>query len=365
MARKHSQHVGVVATGIGRSARLALFQVASLAALAACTPLTGPPLPGPEATQQAPQAPGEFSYTRVMELLHEGRRSAARTLLDAHLASHPDDTRAKRLLRQMQAPPEAFLGAASFDYDVQPGESLSELAQRFLGDYRLFIILARYNDIDTPSRLQAGQTIRIPSDYRDAAPSAGASQDRERHARQLLEASRPGDAVALYAQVPANTLGREALRTLGDAHRMWIEQALAGGHLDAARERLAAARAAAPASGSWSDWLDALARRTTIDTAYRQALAMRDREPAAAATVLRGVLEMDPQHAGARDALAALRDTTVPALHQEAVLLYRHQQLEKAIDLWEQIQVIDPDFEPAAGYLARARELRRRLEELD
>jgi len=48
-------------------------------------------------------------------------------------------------------------------YEVRGGETLSTIARKFLGDPLKFYMLARFNGIERPSRIEAGQTVRIPS----------------------------------------------------------------------------------------------------------------------------------------------------------------------------------------------------------
>ena len=66
------------------------------------------------------------------------------------------------MMRQMTADPVAELGSTNFNYTIQPDDTLARLAQRFLGDRHLFYILARYNDISQPNRIQVGQVIKVP-----------------------------------------------------------------------------------------------------------------------------------------------------------------------------------------------------------
>lgn len=346
-----------------RSARLVGAQAVMLFMLIGCNTLSELPVQTQTETRDAAPATS-FSYSRVVELMLEGRAERAEDLLRARIEAAPGDTRSRDLLRQIEASPTEFLGPASFQYEVQPGESLSVLAQRFLGNYRLFFILARYNDIPNPSLLQAGQTLRIPSDYWDGPAPSREPLDREIRAREYLADSRPRQALALYEDVPADALGRDEFTVLETAHQRWIQIALDDGDLAAARERLEAARRQAPANGRWAEWLEVLTRRTTAETAYRRALSVRGREPARAARALNRALQVDPGHSRARQALSELRSNTVPELHREAVILYRHQNLDEAIRLWDQALVIDPEFAPAHGYRTRAEELRRRLEAL-
>lgn len=57
----------------------------------------------------------------------------------------------------------------------------------------------------------------------------------------------------------------------------------------------------------------------------------------------------------------ALRRQLVAACHQRAIVLYRDQQLDPAIALLDRVLRIQPGYEPATAYRARALELKRRL----
>lgn len=96
------------------------------------------------------------------DLLQEGEESAASAVLTQALSLDPSNELARKLIDQVKADPEAELGSTHFDYTIQAGDSLSRLAERFLGDRMRFYILARYNGIAIPSRVAVGQTIKIP-----------------------------------------------------------------------------------------------------------------------------------------------------------------------------------------------------------
>lgn len=51
--------------------------------------------------------------------------------------------------------------------------------------------------------------------------------------------------------------------------------------------------------------------------------------------------------------------------HEQALVAYRRQDLDKAIALWNKALTIDPTYEPALGYRARALELKKRLNQLE
>ena len=71
---------------------------------------------------------------------------------------------------QIKADPQKELGTTFFRYTVQRDDSLSKIAQQYLGDRFKFHILAKYNDIANPSKLAAGQVIKIPGPCAAAGP---------------------------------------------------------------------------------------------------------------------------------------------------------------------------------------------------
>jgi hypothetical protein len=120
--------------------------------------------PAPPPTSAAPMSAQDIQRALLssMESLQAGQEDAAETELKRVLQAEPNNRQALSLMRQIKDDPIAALGRESFAYRVQPGESLSRIAQRFLNDLQQFYILARYNGIKVPRSLAEGQTIRIP-----------------------------------------------------------------------------------------------------------------------------------------------------------------------------------------------------------
>lgn len=174
-----------------RTSRAALA-IAAVIALSGCESL--PPalrdaLPGttskespsprtPTTTSRpAPATAGDARDLRqIVELLQDGRLQQGRSGLVRLLEREPGNATARSLLRQIDTDPVALLGREHSLYTVQPGDTLSELAARHLGDPVNFLALARYNGIERPRALQAGQTLRIPTAARGAQPMSPPSQ---------------------------------------------------------------------------------------------------------------------------------------------------------------------------------------------
>ncbi|MEW8507083.1 MAG: LysM peptidoglycan-binding domain-containing protein [Candidatus Thiodiazotropha sp.] len=99
---------------------------------------------------------------KALQQLEQGDYENARLQLTWALQEKPTLQIATNLLEQMDVDPIDHLGMKSFFYDVEPGDSLSIIAKKFLDDPLKFVVLARYNKLENPSKLAPGQRIRVP-----------------------------------------------------------------------------------------------------------------------------------------------------------------------------------------------------------
>ncbi len=130
----------------------------------------------------------------ALELLEHGNPEQAGIELQRALQIEPSHRMSRDLMRQISADPVATLGRESFAYRVQAGESLSRIAQRFMGDLHLFYILARYNDIKVPRQIAGGQLIRVPGKAPQPAAATAATPkpvDAPRVEPESTEPDRP------------------------------------------------------------------------------------------------------------------------------------------------------------------------------
>ncbi len=136
------------------------------AAVAAPAPEPAPP-PKPEpAVADVPPAVARPQAQKLaleaVDQLQNGEEALATATIERALALDPANELARKLGEQIRADAQKELGPVFFRYTVQKDDTLSKLAQQFLGDRFRFYVLAKYNDIANPSRLAAGQVIRIP-----------------------------------------------------------------------------------------------------------------------------------------------------------------------------------------------------------
>lgn len=126
-----------------------------------------PPQPQEEVETIPPPPDSLIPSQRVrkaLQQLEQGDYENARLQLTWALQEKPTLQIATNLLEQMDVDPIDYLGMKSFFYDVEPGDSLSIISKKFLNDPLKFVVLARYNKLDNPSKLAPGQRIRVPGD---------------------------------------------------------------------------------------------------------------------------------------------------------------------------------------------------------
>jgi LysM repeat protein len=116
----------------------------------------------PELTPAQAKAQAQKLALEAVDHLQSGDEPGARQALNTALGLDPANDLARKMSEQISADAQKELGPAFFRYTVQRDDSLSKLAQQYLGDRLRFYILAKYNDMANPSRLAAGQVIKIP-----------------------------------------------------------------------------------------------------------------------------------------------------------------------------------------------------------
>ena len=124
--------------------------------------LPAQPAPPPEPSPALSKPQAQKLAIEAVDQLQSGDETSARLTLEQALTLDPGNELARKLNDQIKADAQKELGSTFFRYTVQRDDSLSKLAQQYLGDRFRFYILAKYNEMPNPSRLDAGQVIKIP-----------------------------------------------------------------------------------------------------------------------------------------------------------------------------------------------------------
>ncbi|MFN3523631.1 MAG: LysM peptidoglycan-binding domain-containing protein [Phenylobacterium sp.] len=153
----------------------AALLLAATLTLGACATAPKAPPPAPAAPAPLRATPGltvQQRIEKVVELLGQGDEAQAKVELLQALEDEPGHPAARSLLGQIEVDPKTLLGEKHYTYVVKPGDTISGLADRLLGDRLMFYALARYNGMTKPEELTAGQELMIPGSEKKAAPPA-------------------------------------------------------------------------------------------------------------------------------------------------------------------------------------------------
>ncbi len=303
--------------------RLAAVAAAAAAILAGCATPPPPPAPKPvEPVVEAPkpaapaepqlppaQAKAEAQSLAIsaIDMLQNGDEANARATLEKATAMDPSNDLARKLLDQIKADAQAELGPTFFRYTVQRDDTLSKIAQAYMGDRFRFYILAKYNDIANPSKLAAGQVIKVPG-RQPATPPATAGG---RPAATPAGAAPAAEAAPAPAPAPEPEAPKKAASSL---MQQGMEQQKSGN-----------------LEGAYA----------TFSEAARNEPGNKD-----------AVLQRD-----------AVKVALVRRYDREATAAYQRQNLDLAIKKWDQILELDPSNQKAKLERGRAIELQKKMSE--
>lgn len=180
-------------------------------ALAACA--GGPSrLASPAAATGATAA--EADIDAAMVLLEKGDEGSARKKLKAVLKRDPMNSTARLLKDSIDSDPMELLGPGSYAYKVRPGDTLSGLSQRLLGNRLKWYQLGRYNGLKTPFVIVVGQTLRIPGQP-PAPPPVVKPRELARPAADALPQKGTPKSEAPAAVTSTNSIAARAARDEG------------------------------------------------------------------------------------------------------------------------------------------------------
>jgi len=335
--------------------------------------------------------------------LQEGDEIKAHNALSQALRLNPKSLMANKLLQQINSDPVASLGESHSEYKLQEGETISGLAQRFLGDSLLFHILARYNNIQKPKHVRAGQLIKIPntlvlkSDPQDSQVSHANGDHANTDEKQpeataamvkpmainneplalLLDAPVTTDLAKQGQTEPYSQLERQAKKLIKKQQYQFVIDILKPKIAESAManidntsiinlltntrlsygEHLARQQLYAEAVEQMSEILQldikneqakirkqAYHSTLKVDRYYQQGKkALLARKFQAAITAFSQVIQLQSNYLDSQQQLTQANKQLALEYYSEAVKLRRRQQLNEAMDLLDKVLILDPE----------------------
>jgi len=279
------------------------------AAPAAPTPAPAPapaeppkPAPPPEPVLTPAQAKAQAQKLTIEAIaqLQNGDEPGAQKTLEQALALDANNDLAKKLMDQIKADPQKELGAVFFRYTVQRDDSLSKIAQQYMGDRYKFHILAKYNDIQNPSKLAAGQVIKVPGRQPPPSQAKPAPPPAPEPTDEAAKAASPETATPRTASMQLMQQGADLVKA---------------GNLE----------------GAYDAYREAALR----DPGNRDAVVQRDQT----------------------------RNSLARRYEREAAQAFQRQNLDEAINKWDRVLALEPGNQKVKLERERAIDLRKKLNE--
>ncbi|WP_319525595.1 tetratricopeptide repeat protein [uncultured Desulfosarcina sp.] len=261
-------------------------------------------------------------------------------------------------------------------HEIQPGESLSIIAKKYYGDYKLYRMIADYNGIDDPTSVKVGQKVKVPRLEAAEAPQAPVAEPEPAEPEQPQmapetageyqpEAEEPVDQVAGYRETGVSlfedkqyedaivefqkVLSADPNDSAAKAYisRSYLELGkdhLAAGRIDDAKSALTTAL---DYDGNCSECTELLARSQSTESGSlleKGEELLRSNQYDQAIETLKQALALNPDDDAATDLL-------FQTYYQKATILYDKQDYLAAREAFQEAVAIKPDCSDCAGYI--------------
>ena len=310
-----------------------------------------------------PQGTAKELFLKGINALEHGEEQNARLLLQQVLVLEPNHKYAAGLLIQINADPVSMLGKDNFTYKVQPGDTLSKIAERFLGDRYKFYILGRYNDMMS-ANLNAGRSIKIPGkkplpSEQEPLSSPEASSEELAEAAWLYKNNRFAEAINILEEFRSKEGADARLDDLLlTIYENYANKLSHSGQLEEATTLLSRALKTYPTSERLKKQFDQVEMSHSAEQTYKEGnRLLNDEEPAKAYAKYTLTLKLNPEHRGAKAALQKIKSQVVETYYAQSIRARRRQEFTDALLSLDKLLEIDPNHK-------LARENRREIKAL-
>ena len=297
----------------------------------------------------------EEAFQEGMEAWDRGNYKSARRSFSTALRLDPSR---KEALSQFLEEPQRPEGVIT--HRIAAGESLSTIAKKYYGDPQEYKLLAAYNKIADPSKLQVGDEILIPGAGADEAASQpdGAATSAT---TETPKAETPAESPAVQG-APPNTSAYNAPQRLVGQDQVEYDYLQGLGSYQkkdygsAYREFLKVVKAD-------PTYKDAL--KYYKDSAYQNGrIMLQAGNPEAAYESLKGLSDIDPDYRDARNYLSSAEAQVKEIHYLKGIQLYKQEQLEEALQEWKIVYDLDPGYKKVSYYIERCEQVLKKIKEL-
>ena len=261
---------------------------------------------------------------------------------------------------------EVVLVKKFITHTVEPGESLSKLALRYYGDYKKFPIIAQYNQLDENASVRVGQKIRIPE------------------IEGVSFAEKPKEEEVQPAVTPVITAAVEEPKTVEEVREEGKLEAEEAGKEEekelAAVDQSANYRELGIEFFNEKDYLAAISEFKKVlnvnpadETAleyisashFQQGLVVFAKEEyLTARDEFRASLQYNAECEKCEEYIKKSEETYLEIHYNKGVSYFGDEKLAEAVQEWELVYNIDPEYKEVDSNLKKTRKLLERLESI-
>ena len=269
----------------------------------------------------------EKHYRRGLELQDQGKYGKARHEFLTALRLRPDFPEVVELLKPFQPKPDTRYVV----HRVEEGEFLATIAQKYYNDLSKFGIIARFNDLEDATMLYAGMKLKIPEiegvSFSPTATDAAITREQEMDYDQAAIYQEQG--VSLLEEGQYLAALHEFQKVLNtDPNRKQVREYMAWAH-------------------------------------YRQGeVLFNHAEYLGARTQFQKALSFDEDWTACKEYVKRSEDAYKEVHYLKGIQHFEEEKLREAIEEWQVVNDMDPDYKQVQSYLLRAQKLLEKVQEL-
>lgn len=295
----------------------------------------------------------EKHYRRGLELQDQGKYGKARHEFLTALRLWPDFPEVVELLKPLQPKPHTRYVV----HRVEEGDFLAAIAQKYYNDQSKFGIIARFNDLEDATKLYAGMKLKIPE-------IEGVSFSPAARAQTAISASdnKAGEKIAAGVIAPSaedSAITREQEMDY-DQVAIYQEQGVSlleeGQYLAALHEFQKVLN---------TDPSRKQVREYMAWAHYRQGeVLFNHAEYLGARSQFQKALSFDEDWTACKEYVKRSEDAYKEVHYLKGIQNFEEEKLREAIEQWQVVNNMDPDYKQVQNYLLRAQKLLEKVKEL-
>ncbi|NVJ66429.1 MAG: LysM peptidoglycan-binding domain-containing protein [Gammaproteobacteria bacterium] len=265
-------------------------------------------------------------------------------------------------------------------YYVISGDTLGIIAEKTMGSASLYRELAAFNNIDVVQSLTVGQKLLIPSQYQSSGNNSTSVQAISRpksitinrasntdlsDMEQLISSKQYNQAIDWAISNPELNTNLELQNKLVIATKQQVAIERSEKDYSEAAFLIQGILENNSFSSSHQTQLKQLATQVQCEQASYNALGLaKSNNTEAAYTELTKAFSSNQNYSETLSDFVEARSIVTESMHQDALKLYRNQQLKPALDIWDKILAVKPNDDLALVYKDRVHNLQKKLQDL-